>query len=136
MNEFFLVYLVLTMIGLVCSVYALFVFHKLTKDAHYIALCDISSSISCTRAFGSKYGKILGLPNGLYELLFYTAILGALFFEFTLFLVVLVSLGFVASLLLAYISYVRQHNFCLVCTCTYLVNTVLFLLVLYQTLSL
>ena len=112
--------------GFILSAYAIYVKYKVGKSKKYRPLCDISKRISCTKAFTSRYGNIAVLPNPLYGIFFYAAmfILGTLGnFKFALYLSAF-SVG--GSVYLAYLSYIKQRNFCLVCTAIYIINILLF----------
>jgi vitamin-K-epoxide reductase (warfarin-sensitive) len=112
--------------GFLASAYALYVRYKVLKSPGYSPACDINDRISCSKAFGSTYSKTMGIPNPLGGLFYYA---GLLVFSFSrtftayLFYLTLPALGF--SLYLAYISYFRQKNFCLVCSFIYLANLAL-----------
>jgi len=110
--------------GFLISLYALVVRHKLIKNTSYAPLCDIRENISCSRALGSRYSKTFGIPNPLAGLLFY-AFLFLLSFSYMHLTLYPAAAAVLFSLYLAYISYIKQKNFCLVCTFTYLVNIAL-----------
>ncbi len=112
--------------GFLVSVYALYIKHRLVKSPDYSPICDISTHISCSKALGSSYSRTMGVPNPV----------GGLFYYFTsailanipmarpyLFYLTLPAVFF--SIYLAYISYFRQRNFCLICSFIYLVNLIL-----------
>jgi vitamin-K-epoxide reductase (warfarin-sensitive) len=78
---------VLCLLGLCLSAYALYVETLKHGDSSYTPLCDVSESISCSRAFLSKYGKgfgligsllgedsILNLPNAVFGIIFYPSV--------------------------------------------------------------
>lgn len=116
-------------VGFLASLYAFNVRRKVLKSDSYSPVCDISDRISCSKAFGSDYSKTLGVPNPLAGLLYYSAMALLPFFEMSLqYLFYLTLPPVVFSVYLAYISYVRQKNFCLVCSFIYLVNLALALL--------
>ncbi len=116
----------LALIGLALSLYTLHVTRNAGRE-NYTPLCDIAENISCTRAFTSPSGRTLGLHN---------AWLGITYYGFVLLTQHTLPLAaWIASLLalaktveLAYTSYARMHNFCLVCTTTYVVNVWLVIL--------
>ncbi len=113
-------------VGFAVSVYAFYVRRKLLRDSSYKPSCDISDHISCSKAFGSRYSKTMGIPNALAGGLYYVAMFILFFFEPLRKYLVYLTLPAVAfSLYLAYISYFRQRNLCLVCTFTYLINIAL-----------
>ncbi|RZF36366.1 hypothetical protein LSTR_LSTR010407 [Laodelphax striatellus] len=72
-------------IGFLLSYYAYNVEVSFEEDSNYVAMCDISEHMSCTKAFSSEYGKGFGLtrlivgedsplnqPNGVLGLIFYS----------------------------------------------------------------
>jgi len=114
----------LSIAGAIVSLYALRVKRGVMRDNGYHPLCDIRTNISCTKALLSKEGSIAGFPNPLIGLMVYPAIfLLTLFYLPAVFFIALALA--VASLYLAYVSYIRQKNFCLVCTMIYLINVLL-----------
>lgn len=111
--------------GFLLSVYTLYVEHRLKKNADYHAVCDISNRMSCTRTFHSNYGKMFGISNGWWGLIYYIAIAILVYlsrFDLTLYLAIV---GVLMSARLAYILYFKLKNFCLVCNGIYLVNILL-----------
>ena len=55
---------ILCMMGLLLSLYALHVETQASLDPEYVALCDISSlSLSCSKVLSSSYGKGFGLVS-------------------------------------------------------------------------
>jgi uncharacterized membrane protein len=125
-----LVFQVITVCGFLISLYALYVRHKVLKAPTYSPICDIRANISCSKALGSRYSKTMGVPNALAGLLFY-ALVFVLSFSYMHLVIYPVLASVVFSLYLAYISYIKQKNFCLVCTLTYLVNIALLAIVLF-----
>lgn len=115
--------------GFLASLYAYNVRRKILKTETYIPACDISDSISCSKAFASDYSKTLGIPNPLAGLVYYLAVLLLPFFDQLLqYLVYMTLPPLVFSFYLAYVSYIRQRNFCLVCSFVYLINLALAIL--------
>jgi vitamin-K-epoxide reductase (warfarin-sensitive) len=109
-------------------------------DSSYTPLCDVSESISCSRAFLSKYGKgfgligsllgedsILNLPNAVFGIIFYPSVslIGLMKSAQLETVAVLLALGSSAcSVYLMYALYVLR-DFCIVCVMTYVVNFLL-----------
>ncbi|XP_060522400.1 vitamin K epoxide reductase complex subunit 1-like protein 1 [Cylas formicarius] len=129
------------LIGLALSLYAYTVELKMEQDRNYKPLCDINPQVSCTKAFGSEYGKGFGIfgkksvlykPNSLFGLMFYSMI-ATLVQSNTkvsvLSTLVLVTLSNFASLYFAYILYFILADLCLVCIGTYVVNVVNLILI-------
>ncbi len=121
----------LAIIGFWLSFYAYYVEKKAGKKSakeNYRPVCDISPKISCTKAFSSKYGRLLGMSNSLFGMFFYLVIyilFSLNLFNYVFFLSVLSVPG---SIYLAYISYIKLKTFCLVCTSIYLINFLLLFL--------
>lgn len=115
----------LAILGFIVSLYAYTVERKAKRDAAYKAICDIKESMSCTKAFTSPYGKLAGFSNALGGLLFY-----ALVFLLTLlgqknYLFYLTLVSFWGTIYLAYVSYVKMKNFCVICHIIYIINVLL-----------
>jgi uncharacterized membrane protein len=125
-----LIFQILSICGFLISLYALYVRHKVLKAPAYSPICDIRANISCSKALGSQYGKTMGVPNPLAGLLFY-ALVFVLSFAYMHLVIYPVIASVLFSLYLAYISYIKQKNFCLVCTLTYLVNIALSVIALF-----
>ncbi|XP_011874956.1 PREDICTED: vitamin K epoxide reductase complex subunit 1 [Vollenhovia emeryi] len=123
----------LCVIGLGLSYYAYVVETRKEQDDSYVAMCDISENVSCTKVFASEYGKGFGLlpkdtvfniPNSIYGLAFYTlvAVLSMINnHACSATVVVLGILSNICSIYLAYILYVLK-DICIVCVSTYIVN--------------
>ena len=111
----------LSIIGLILSIYALYVIKK-SKKKSYKPLCDISKNISCTKSFSSKEGKLAVLPNPWYGTLFYSIILILISLnQIKIIFFLSIFIGLITTYL-AYISYIKQRNFCVVCTGIYIIN--------------
>lgn len=119
--------LYLSLIGIVLSSYSFYVSRRLQKS-HYKPLCDISESISCSKAFSSRYGRTFLFHNSVFGVVFY---LVAFILSWQNDFVGIFYLSIPAvlfSLYLAFVSYVRMKNFCFVCTATYLINILILVL--------
>ena len=123
---------ILSASGILFSLYALYVKYRASRSKHYKPLCDINEHISCTRAFTSRYGSIAILPNPLYGLLFYAAMIALDFLGYLNAIVYLALFSAIGSVYLAYLSYYKQKNFCLVCTAIYLTNIALLISSIFQ----
>jgi uncharacterized membrane protein len=117
-------------LGFLISLYALFVRLKVLTSDSYSPWCDLRPGISCSKALGSSFSKTLGIPNPVGGLLFYGVLLLFCFFwDSYLYLTVFpAGAAFLFSLYLAFVSYFRQKNVCLVCSAIYLLNTALFVM--------
>ncbi|XP_008201671.1 vitamin K epoxide reductase complex subunit 1-like protein 1 [Tribolium castaneum] len=121
-------------LGLGLSIYAYIVELQVENDSKYVAMCDISEHMSCSKAFKSEYGKGLGLVSK--DSIFYkpNSLLGILFYSLTATLAqsnspIITRLSYwsiflanLTSLYFAYILYFKLYDFCIVCVSTYVVN--------------
>ena len=136
-NRFFR--LTLGLIGLLLSVYSLFVEIQAHSDTNYKALCDINEQISCTRVFLSESGKgfgliapifgkdsLLNLPNPVFGIVFYSLIIFISLFVNSKnglkLLTVFAAMSFLMSIYLATILY-KMNDTCVVCISLYIVNS-------------
>ena len=115
---------ILAIIGLLLSIYALYVGKK-SSEKHYKAACDINDKISCTKAFSSSYGKILGISNSVFGIIFYIIILILNALDNIQVIFYLAVISVIGSIYLAYISYIKLKILCIVCSSIYLVNILL-----------
>ncbi|MBI1972459.1 vitamin K epoxide reductase family protein [Candidatus Woesearchaeota archaeon] len=116
---------ILAVLGFVVSLYAYGVERKAKQNAAYKAICDIKESMSCTKAFTSPYGKILGVSNAVGGLFFYALLFVLTLFGFRQYLFYLTLASFFGTMYLAYVSYVKMRNFCVICHIIYLINLLL-----------
>ena len=119
-----MIYLQLTAAaGLLASAYALSVKYKIARREGYTPICDISRHISCSKAFASSYSATMGVPNPVGGIIYYLLVLLLTFFGKGQKIIIYLTVPpLLFSLYLAYISYIKQRNFCLVCSFVYLVN--------------
>lgn len=115
---------ILAFLGLLVSLYAYTVERK-ARNQNYKAFCDFTDAMSCTKAFTSSYGKLFGISNALGGLIFYAVVLLLTFFGQMTFIFVLALVSFWGTLYLAYLSYFKMKNFCMVCNIIYLLNILL-----------
>jgi uncharacterized membrane protein len=116
---------IVALIGFLLSLYAFYIERRVANNAAYRAICDLSETVNCTRVLKSKEGHVLGVSNALIGLLFYTLIFGLSFYrQFTL-IFWLAILSVIGSTYLAYVSYIKMRNVCLVCTGIYVINILL-----------
>ncbi len=119
---------ILAFLGLLLSVYSLYVEKKLEAQKSYSPVCDISKEVSCSAAFTSEYSKTFGITNSILGIAFYTLILVLSVTSYASLILYLAITGILASIRLAYISYFKIKNFCLVCTGIYIVSLLLLIL--------
>ncbi|MEK6880992.1 MAG: vitamin K epoxide reductase family protein [Nanoarchaeota archaeon] len=63
--------IILAILGAILSIYSYVVEKKAEKSKEYKSICDINDKVSCTAAFTSSYGKILGIKNSIWGMGFY-----------------------------------------------------------------
>src|SRR5690349_4327280 len=129
--------LVFALTGLVASTISSYVHYKLLTDPGYSSFCDVSATVSCTQAYLSRYGSLMGVPVALAGVIFFAvaALLagpagsaksrarenaaGYLFLWST------IGLAFV--MYLAWASYIQLGLFCILCAITYVSVVALFI---------
>ena len=138
-------YYLVCILGFGLSLYALHVERSAETDIEYVAYCDISTRVSCSKVFLSEYGKIfshLGLiakdsivdfPNAFFGSVFYLLIAFIYYVSKTskksLALNMLLSLAVISMVLSAYLSYILTfilQDVCVVCYSTYICNILIF----------
>ena len=132
-----LVALVCALVGFAASAAASYVHYRLLYDPTYTSFCDVSSRISCTEVYMSRFSTYHGVP---------VAIFGALWFAVATllsvgglrareavresvpgYLFVLSTLALAVILYLGYASFVILKTVCLLCLTTYAAVIGLFL---------
>lgn len=121
MNFFF----VLIFLGLIASFYALSVNLRMKNDKKYKPLCDLNNKISCSKAFKSDKGRIFGLPNPVYGIIFYSFIVFLHTSGMFLIVKVAIIISVIASFYLAYVLFFRIRTICVVCISIYAINVLL-----------
>ncbi|XP_060768925.1 vitamin K epoxide reductase complex subunit 1-like protein 1 [Neoarius graeffei] len=132
------------LLGILLSVYAVHVEREKSRDANYQALCDLSNSVSCSKVFGSRWGRGFGLlgsifgnnsainqSNSVYGLLFYVfqLLLGLTVSAMAALILMTTSIvSVIGSVYLAYILYFVLKDFCIICITTYALNFILLVL--------
>ena len=121
--------LICALVGLGASLSAAYVHYQLLFDPRYLSFCDVTSTISCTEVYLSRFGTVRGIP---------VAILGALWFvaagllsisgmtarpsvreSIPGYLFVLSTVALAVVLYLGYASFVLLKAVCLMCLATY-----------------
>lgn len=118
----------LASLGFLMSLYGYRVEQELKSYAHFKPACDISDSVSCSKAFNSKYNKLFGVSNTLTGMIFYAVImmLAACDYAYLIFVASLASVGM--SIIFAYLLYFKIKSICIVCTSVYVINILLLIL--------
>jgi vitamin-K-epoxide reductase (warfarin-sensitive) len=116
----------ISLIGLLISIYGFYVQRKKNKNSSYKAVCDINNKFNCSNSLTGEYSKHFGIPNTVYGMFFYTILFILSFLEFPLLIFGLSTIAFLGSFYLAYILYFKVKDVCLVCNAIYLTNLLLF----------
>ncbi|KAI7813079.1 vitamin K epoxide reductase complex subunit 1-like protein 1 [Triplophysa rosa] len=139
-----IVRLLVCLLGILLSMYAFHVEREKSLDASYRAACDVSSWVSCSKVFTSRWGRGFGLlgsifgndsavnqPNSVYGILFYVfqMLLGLTASAMAALILMTTSIASViGSVYLGYILYFVLKDFCIICVTTYVLNFILFVL--------
>jgi vitamin-K-epoxide reductase (warfarin-sensitive) len=125
------------LVGLAASGAAAYTHYHILNDPTYRSFCDVSTTISCTQVYQSRFGTLRGIPVAIFGGLFFVAatllsiaglkarpqvresVPGYLFFMSTLALAVVLYLG--------YASFFVLKAVCLLCLTTYAAVIGLFL---------
>ncbi len=115
--------------GLAASLASLYVHYQLLSDASYRSFCDISATVSCTSAYLSRYGSVLGVPVALFGVLFFAFVVLCAAIEvvgpapikesFPGYLFLLSTIGLAVILYLGYAAFFVLKAVCLMCLATY-----------------
>ena len=116
----------LSVIGLLLSLYSVYVEQHMKKQKRYHPFCDIAKHVSCRKSFTGPYGHLFGVSNSILGVLFYPVLGIFVYFSYWNIVFLLSLLALCLSFYLAYISYVRMKNFCIVCSSLYVVNGIVF----------
>ena len=118
------------LLGLGASAASAYVHYRLLVSPAYSSFCDFSGTVSCTEAYLSPYGSVLGVPVALAGIAFFATILllatvaaapGSPARDTAPAYVILLALaGLAFSAYLAGASYVVLGVFCVFCAITYL----------------
>jgi vitamin-K-epoxide reductase (warfarin-sensitive) len=117
--------IIICVVGLIISVYGIFVERKIQQDALYKPACDISDRISCSKAFLSPYGKMLGISNIWASALYYLLILAVAAMNYATIAMLISGAGILATCYFAYILYFKVQSLCPICTSLYATNIAL-----------
>ena len=129
--------LVCALVGFGASVAAAYVHYQLLYDPTYRSFCDVSSRISCTEVYMSRYSTYRGVPVAIFGALWF--VVAALLSVTGLrardavresvpgYLFVLSTLALAVILYLGYASFVILNTVCVLCLATYAAVVGLFL---------
>lgn len=117
------------LLGLAASSTSLIVHYRLLTRPGYASFCDVSEAVSCTQAYLSPYGSVLGVPVALAGVIWFVFVLALLLVEWkgpravaenvAAYVFVSSTVGLAAILYLAYAAFFVLKVVCLLCLVTY-----------------
>jgi uncharacterized membrane protein len=124
-------------LGLGASLTSSYVHYNLLVNPSFSSFCDVNATVSCTQAYLSPYGSLLGMPVALAGVFFFAVVLGitALSGRKTpragesapAYVFALSTVGLAFVLYLGYASFFVLHAVCILCVTTYIAVIALFL---------
>ncbi len=120
--------LVVAGLGLVISAYAFMVEKRMERDSSYKPACDLSDRVSCSKPIRSEYGKLFGMNNALFGIIFYAGMMVLAWFDASTLLFYAALAACCVSLYLEYILFFKIRSLCIVCMTIYGVNALLLVL--------
>ncbi len=58
-------------LGLIASTISSYVHYQLLTEPNYSSFCDVSTRVSCTEAYVSRYGSFMGVPVAVGGVIFF-----------------------------------------------------------------
>ena len=126
----------LAVIGMLLAGYLIYVERRLFTSKRYKPLCDISKTVSCSKAILSPYGHLIGrlggpnvdywASNAFFGFLYYILVF-VLAIANSSILLPLSLLAVIASAYLFYVSHYKMKNYCVICMGAYVVNIGIFI---------
>jgi uncharacterized membrane protein/protein-disulfide isomerase len=123
------VILAFALVGLGASSSSTYVHYRLVTDPTYASPCDLNASVSCTDAYLSAYGSLMGVPVALLGVVFFLAVLllagwaarpaSVARETAATYLLLLSTAGIAFAAYLAWASYAVLGVFCPLCAITY-----------------
>jgi len=116
--------LVFVLIGLGASLAAAAIHYQLATTPGYESICDVNATFSCTQAYQSEYGRLLGVPVAILGAGFFGALLALMAIGRRLealasYLLVAAVVGLGVVLYLAWATIFVLGTLCLLCLATY-----------------
>jgi uncharacterized membrane protein/protein-disulfide isomerase len=116
-------------LGLAASMMSSYVHYGLLTDAGFTSVCDVSTTVSCTQAYLSRYGSFFGVPVAVGGLMYFALVLVIVGLagrssspareNAPAYVFALSTLALAFVLYLAWASFFVLKNFCIFCTATY-----------------
>ncbi len=130
--------LLCAVIGLAAASYSLYIHYHLLTQMNYVSPCDINATFSCSDAYRSQYGSLLGVPVALFGVLWFAFVIvlvlvatrgpAAVQESLPAYLFALSTIGLAVVLYLAYAAFFVLKELCLFCLVTYAAVIALFCL--------
>jgi len=125
-------------LGLAASAAAAYTHYELLRQPGHLSFCDISSTVSCSQVYQSRFGSIRGIPVALAGLVWFALVTllvwaagrGTATFRGNVgdYVFVLATLGLAAVFYLGYASFFVLKTVCILCLATYVAVLGLFVL--------
>lgn len=116
-------------LGLAASTASAYVHYQLLTDPSYSSVCDISSTVSCTEAYLSRYGSFWGVPVAIGGVFYFALVLAlaavggrpasAVRENVPAYVFALSTIALAFVLYLAWASFVQLRAVCVLCVTTY-----------------
>ena len=133
-KKFLRISFIFVLLGILLSSYATYHHYQVKSSQKATgALCNINSAIDCDKVAQSSYSEVLGIPLGIWGISFFLSLLVILFLlhvksqkidllrTYSIFVMV----GFLSSIILAFISFFIIKSICVVCLGVYFCITIL-----------
>lgn len=127
-----MILLILSFLGFCISLYAYYVEQKTKSTPGYKAICDISDYVSCSKPVTSEYASLLFISNAIVGMLFYAIVIVLTLFEAYQLLLIAAIIATIASIILAYLLFVKIRALCLLCLSIYIINALILLVLILQ----
>ena len=142
--------LAFALLGLGASVTSSDVHYQMLTDPTYTSFCDVSATVSCTQAYLSRYGSLMGVPVAILGVIFFVVVglmvafapkprptpagkkgraaeaAGVAGENVAAYVFALSAIGLVFTLYLAWASLFQLRALCLLCAVTYVAVVGLF----------
>lgn len=129
--------LLIGLVGLLVSLYALITHLQILLKPGGKALCDINAQLNCSAVMSSSYGELASIPLGAYGMSYFIIILAAVFLpkisgvyqkQLALIELTIATIGFVSVATLFYISHFVLKVTCPSCTTIHILVAIYFVL--------
>jgi uncharacterized membrane protein/protein-disulfide isomerase len=131
-------YVLLALLGLAASATSAVVHYRLLNDPGYTSFCDVNATVSCTEAYLSPWGSLLGAPVAVLGVIWFAVVLALLLAERVApreaadgvpgYLLAWSAIGLAFVAYMAYGAFAVLGAVCLLCVTTYVAVIALFAL--------